>query len=297
MSCLLKPVFDIICYFLLKDTTFLGDFVPGVILGGIPGTHNVAYSTLEDRFRVPGVTNIITPSTKFPAKFSIFTPIMGKLFVKAFSRYFLGVILVGLLLFLPAWSFRFWQGWLLMGILFIPMFIAGLVMMWKNPSLLEKRLSAKEEQKEQKTVVALSGLLFIGAFVVAGLNWRFGWCVLPDWAVWVAAGLFLICYLLYAEVLRENTYLSRTVEVQENQKVIDSGLYGIVRHPMYTATTVLFLAMPLVLASPISFLVLLLYLPLIVKRIKNEEMVLEEGLEGYREYKQKVKYRLIPLIW
>lgn len=184
-----------------------------------------------------------------------------------------------------------------MGILFIPMFIAGLVMMWKNPELLKKRLSAKEEQNEQKKVVAFSGLLFIAAFVVAGLNWRHGWCVLPDWAVWIAAALFLLCYLLYAEVLRENTYLSRTVEVQENQKVIDTGLYGIVRHPMYTATTVLFLAMPLVLASPISFLILLLYLPLIVKRIKNEEMVLEEGLEGYREYKQKVKYRLIPLIW
>ena len=246
---------------------------------------------------MPGVTNKITPSTIFPVELTIFTSILGKLIVKAFSRFFLGVILVGLLLFLPAWCFRFWQGWLLMGILFIPMFIAGLVMMWKNPGLLEKRLSAKEEQKEQKTVVALSGLLFIGAFVVAGLNWRFRWCVLPDWAVWIAAALFLLCYLLYAEVLRENTYLSRTVEVQENQKVIDTGLYGIVRHPMYTATTVLFLAMPLVLASPISFLILLLYLPLIVKRIKNEEMVLEEGLEGYREYKQNVKYRLIPLIW
>ena len=204
---------------------------------------------------------------------------------------------MGLLLFLPAGSFAYWQGWLLMGILFVPMFIAGFVMLSKNPDLLRKRLNAKEEEKEQKTVVALSGLLFIAAFVVAGLNWRFQWCVLPDWAVWVAAVLFLLCYLLYAEVLRENTYLSRTIEVQENQKVIDTGLYGIVRHPMYMATTVLFLAMPLVLASPISFLIMLLYIPLIAKRIKNEEVVLEEGLEGYKEYKERVKYRIIPFIW
>ena len=169
--------------------------------------------------------------------------------------------------------------------------------MVKNPALLKKRLNAKEEEKEQRTVVKLSGLLFIVAFVVAGLNWRFDWCVLPDWVVWLAAVLFLACYLLYAEVLRENTYLSRTIEVQENQKVIDTGLYGVVRHPMYLATTVLFLAMPLVLASPISFLIMLLYIPLIEKRIKNEEKVLEEGLEGYREYEQRVKYRVIPFVW
>ena len=172
-----------------------------------------------------------------------------------------------------------------------------LVMVVKNPELLRKRLNAREGEKDQKTVVKLSGLLFIAAFVVAGLNWRFGWCVLPNWAVWVAAGLFLVCYLLYAEVLRENTYLSRTIEVQENQKVIDTGLYGVVRHPMYLATTVLFLVMPLVLASPFSFLIMLLYIPLIAKRIKNEEKVLEEGLVGYKEYKQKVKYRVIPFIW
>ena len=221
----------------------------------------------------------------------------AKLLTQALAKVSLGIVLMGLLLFLPAGSFRYWQGWLLMGILFVPMFIAGFVMLFKNPDLLRKRLNAKEEEKEQKTVVALSGLLFIAAFVVAGLNWRFRWCVLPDWAVWVAAGLFLLCYLLYAEVLRENTYLSRTIEVQENQKVIDTGLYGIVRHPMYMATTVLFLAMPLVLASPISFLIMLLYLPLIAKRIKNEESVLEEGLEGYKEYKTRVKYRVIPFIW
>lgn len=219
------------------------------------------------------------------------------LFTQAIAKYLLGVVIVGLLLFLPAGSFRYWQGWLLMGILFVPMFCAGLIMMAKNPELLKKRLNAKEEEKEQKMVVKLSGLLFIAAFIVAGLNWRFNWCVLTDWAVWLAAILFLACYLLYAEVLRENTYLSRTIEVQENQKVIDTGLYGIVRHPMYMATTVLFLAMPLVLASPISFLILLLYIPLIAKRIKNEEKVLEEGLVGYPEYKQRVKYRLIPFIW
>jgi protein-S-isoprenylcysteine O-methyltransferase Ste14 len=219
------------------------------------------------------------------------------LILQSFAKFLLGVVVIGLLLFLPAGSFRYWQGWLLMGILFVPMLCAGLIMMAKNPALLKKRLNAKEEEKEQRTVVRLSGLLFMAAFVVAGLNWRFKWCVLPDWAVWLAAVLFLVCYLLYAEVLRENTYLSRTIEVQENQKVIDTGLYGIVRHPMYLATTVLFLAMPLVLASPVSFLIMLLYIPLIAKRIKNEEKVLEEGLEGYREYEQRVKYRVIPFVW
>ena len=219
------------------------------------------------------------------------------LFIQSIAKYLLGVAVVGLLLFLPAGSFLYWQGWLLMGILFVPMFIAGLIMMVKNPELLKKRLNAKEEEKEQKTVVKLSGLLFIAAFVVAGLNWRFNWCVLPDWAVWLSSAIFIACYILYAEVLRENTYLSRTIEVQENQKVIDTGLYGIVRHPMYMATTVLFLSMPLVLASPISFLIMLLYIPLIAKRIRNEEKVLEEGLEGYKEYKQRVKYKVIPFIW
>ena len=219
------------------------------------------------------------------------------LFIQAITKFSGGLVIVGLLLFLPAGSLHYWQGWLLMGILFVPMFCAGLVMMSKNPELLRKRLNAMEEENEQKMVVIRSGLLFVAAFVVAGLNWRFDWYVLPNWAVWVSAGLFLFCYLLYAEVLRENTYLSRTIEVQENQKVIDTGLYGIVRHPMYMATTVLFLAMPLVLASPFSFLIMLLYIPLIARRIKNEEKVLEEGLDGYREYKQKVKYKVIPFIW
>jgi protein-S-isoprenylcysteine O-methyltransferase Ste14 len=221
----------------------------------------------------------------------------NNLLTQALDKFFLGVIILGILIFLPAWSLHYWQGWLLMGILFVPMFVAGLVMLAKNPDLLRKRLNAKEQEAEQKTVVKLSGLLFITAFVVAGLNWRFGWWVLPDWAVCVAAGLFLASYLLYAEALRENTFLSRTIEVQENQKVIDTGLYGIVRHPMYMATTILFLAMPLVLASPFSFLIMLGYIPVIAKRIKNEEKVLEEGLVGYAEYKKKVKYRILPFIW
>ena len=220
-----------------------------------------------------------------------------RLFIQAMTKFLGGVVLVGLLLFLSAGSLRYWQAWLLIGILFVPMLMAGLVMMGRNPDLLRKRLDAREKESEQKTVVALSGLLFIASFAVAGLNWRFQWWVLPNWTVWVAAGLFLLSYLLYAEVFRENTYMSRTIEVQENQKVIDTGLYGIVRHPMYMASTVLFLAMPLVLASPISFFIMLGYLPVIAKRIRNEEKVLEEGLEGYSEYKKKVKYRILPLIW
>jgi protein-S-isoprenylcysteine O-methyltransferase Ste14 len=220
-----------------------------------------------------------------------------KLFFQALTKFLLGAVVFSLLIFLPAGSLHYWQGWLLMGILFVPMFVAGLILMVKNPELLRKRLNAKEEEKEQKSVVALSGVMFVAAFVVAGLNWRFQWLVLPEWAVWLSAVLFLFGYILYAEVLRENTYLSRTIEVQEDQKVIDTGLYGIVRHPMYTATIILFLSMPLVLASPISFLIMLLYIPLIAKRIRNEEVVLEEGLKGYCEYKQRVKYKVLPYIW
>jgi protein-S-isoprenylcysteine O-methyltransferase Ste14 len=219
------------------------------------------------------------------------------LLIQSLTKFFLGVVVLGVLLFLPAGSFHYWQGWLLMGILFVPMFIVGLVMMAKNPELLRKRLNAKEKETEQKTVVGISGLLFLAAFVVAGLNWRLGWWVLPDWVVWVAAILFLSSYLLYTEVMRENTYLSRTVEIQENQKVIDTGLYGIVRHPMYMATTALFLTMPLVLASPISFLIMLGYIPVMAKRIRNEEAVLENGLVGYKDYKKHVKYKVIPLVW
>ena len=220
-----------------------------------------------------------------------------KLFFQALIKFLLGAVIFGLLIFLPAGSFQYWQGWLMMYVLFIPMIFAGLSMMLNNPELLRKRLNAKEEQKEQKWVVALSTVIFVAAFVVAGLNWRFQWIVLPEWAVWLAAAFYLLGYSLYGVVLRENTYLSRTVEVQEDQKVIDTGLYGIVRHPMYTATIILFLSMPLILASPISFLIMLLYIPLIAKRIRNEEAVLEQGLKGYTEYKQRVKYKVLPYIW
>ena len=221
----------------------------------------------------------------------------SKLFTQAIVKFLAGVVLVGALLFLPAWTLNYWQAWLLLGILFVPMFIAGLILMMKNPDLLRKRLNAKEKQGEQKTVVALSGLMFLAAFILAGLNERFQWIPLPAWISWVAAGVFLIAYALYAEVLRENAYLSRTIEVQENQKVIDTGLYGVVRHPRYMSTLLLFLAMPLVLGSIPSFVVMLLYIPIIAKRIRNEEEVLEEGLDGYTEYKKKVKYKVIPYLW
>ena len=219
------------------------------------------------------------------------------LFGSAMLKFVSGLLLVGVLIFLPAGTFAYWQGWLLIGILFLPMFAAGLVMMAKSPELLRRRLHAKEEQGEQRQVIVWSGLMFLVSFLLAGLNVRFGWFVMPSWAVWTAAVLFLLGYLLYAEVLRENVWLSRTIEVQENQKVVDTGLYGIVRHPMYAATMLLFLSMPLVLGSPLSFAVMLLYLPIIAKRIRNEEAVLEQGLDGYREYKQRVKYKVIPGIW
>ena len=221
----------------------------------------------------------------------------AKLFFQAIAKFTIGLLIVGLLIFLPAGTFAFPQGWLLLGVLFVPMFGAGIVMMVKNPVLLKKRLNAKEKQGEQKAVLALSGLMFVAAFVVAGLNFRFGWFVLPMWVSFVAAGLFLAGYVLYAEVLRENVYLSRTVEVQENQKVIDTGLYGVVRHPMYMSTLVLFLSMPLVLGSLFSLAIMLGYIPIIALRIKNEEKVLEEGLEGYTEYKKKVRKKVIPFVW
>ena len=185
------------------------------------------------------------------------------LLIQALVKILAGIALVGSMVFLPAGSFAYWQGWLLMSVLFVPMFIAGIFMLVKNPELLRKRLNAKEKESEQKTVVALSGLLFIISFVTAGLNWRFDWCLLPDWAVWTAASLFILSYILYAEVLRENVYLSRTIEIQDGQKVIDTGLYGIVRHPMYMATVIMFLSMPLVMGSPISFIIMLGYLPVI----------------------------------
>ena len=220
-----------------------------------------------------------------------------KLFFQAIIKFLSGLLIVGLLLFLPAGTFAYWQAWLLIGILFIPMFIAGLIMMKNSPDLLRKRLDAKEEQAEQKAVIALSGLMFLAAFLVAGLNFRFGWIVMPAWISYAASAVFLAAYGLYAEVLRENVWLSRTVEVQENQKVIDTGLYGIVRHPMYMSTLLLFLTIPLVLGSVISFVIMLAYIPIIAKRIRNEERVLEGGLEGYADYKKRVKYKVIPFVW
>lgn len=220
-----------------------------------------------------------------------------ELFIQAIIKFVLGAVLVGLLVFVPAGTIMFWNGWLFMSILFIPMFFAGIVMMVKNPELLKKRLNAKEKQEEQNLVIKLSGLMFLIGFIVAGLNYRFNWIMLPVGISIGATVVFLLAYLLYAEVLRENTYLSRTIEVQENQKVIDSGLYGIVRHPMYSVTLLLFLVMPLVLGSFFAFVIFLAYPFIIVNRIKNEEMLLENELEGYREYKMKVKYRLIPFVW
>jgi len=220
-----------------------------------------------------------------------------KLFVQAISKYLLGVVLVGVVIFLPAGTLLFFNGWLFMGILFVPMFFAGIVMMLKSPNLLKSRLNAKEKQTEQSVVVKLSGLMFLSGFIVAGLGVRFDWYILPKGIVIGAAVVFVVAYILYAEVLRENTYLSRTIEVQENQKVIDTGLYGIVRHPMYSVTLLLFLSMPLVLGSVYSFVIFMAYPFIIAKRIKGEEEFLEKELDGYREYKQKVKYRLIPFIW
>ena len=220
-----------------------------------------------------------------------------KLFFEAIAKVTLGIVLVGLLIFLPAGTLSYFQGWLFMGVLFIPMFFAGIVMMFKSPDLLKKRLNAKEKEAEQSLVVKLSGLMFLAGFIMAGLNYRFDWYVLPKSLSIIGAVIFFVAYALYAEVMRENAYLSRTIEVQENQKVIDSGLYGIVRHPMYAATLLLFLAMPIILGSLVSFVIFLVYPLLIAKRIKNEEMVLEKDLPGYKEYKTKVKYRMIPYIW
>ena len=221
----------------------------------------------------------------------------GGLLKEALIKIIAGIVLMGVLLFLPAGTIRWQEGWLLMIILFVPMFMAGLLMYFKAPDLLRSRLKAKETQSEQKDVIRYSGLMFLVAFIVAGLNYRFGWITMPRTIVWIGAVVFLLAYCLFGEVLRENQYLSRTIEVRDGQTVVDTGLYGIVRHPMYTATVLLFLSMPLVLNSLISFIIMLAYIPIIVKRIRNEEKVLETELKGYREYKQKVKYRLIPFIW
>ena len=220
-----------------------------------------------------------------------------KLFFQAILKFILGVLLIGLLIFIPANTIDYWNGWLFMGLLFLPMFIAGILMMIKSPDLLKKRLNAKEKESKQKQVVAFSGLMFLTGFIIAGLNYRFSWIILPKPVVIISSVIFILAYILYAEVLRENEYLSRTIEVQENQKVVDTGLYGIVRHPMYAITILLFLSMPLVLGSIFSFIIFLVYPFIIAKRIKNEEEVLERELKGYSEYKKKVKYRIIPFIW
>jgi len=221
----------------------------------------------------------------------------AKLLLEAIFKFLLGLIIVGLLLFLPAGSLHYLNGWIFIGILFIPMFIAGIIMFFKNPELLKSRLNAKEKEKDQKEVVLLSALMFSVGFVIAGLNYRFNWIEMPKIIVVISIILFLAAYILYAEILRENAFLSRTIETKDNQKVVDEGLYRVIRHPMYMITIILFLTMPLILGSFISFIIFLIYPFIIVKRIKNEEIILEKELKGYKEYKQKVKYRLIPFIW
>jgi protein-S-isoprenylcysteine O-methyltransferase Ste14 len=220
-----------------------------------------------------------------------------KLFFQAIAKFVLGIILVGFLIFLPAGSLFFINGWLFMGILFVPMFFAGIVMMIKNPELLKKRLKAKEKQSEQSLVVKLSGLMFIAGFVVAGLDYRFGWSNVPNWVTITSSAVFVLDYALYAEVMRENAYLSRTIKVEQGQKVVDTGLYGIIRHPMYAATIEMFLMMPLILGSWYALIVFAVYPMVIVVRLKDEEKMLSQELTGYEAYKQKVKWRLIPFIW
>lgn len=220
-----------------------------------------------------------------------------KLFFEAILKFLLGFLIVFLLIFIPANTLNYWNGWLFMGLLFIPMFSVGILMMIKNPDLLRSRLNLREKEKEQKEVVLFSGLMFLLGFIISGLNFRFNFIKLPNIVVIISSIIFLVSYLFYGEVLRENSFLSRTIEVQDDQKVIDTGLYGIVRHPMYAVTILLFLSIPLILGSIISFVIFLIYPFIIVKRIKNEEKVLEKELHGYKEYKKKVKYRLIPFIW
>ena len=220
-----------------------------------------------------------------------------KLFFNAIIKYLLGVLIVGLLLFLPAGSFYYYNGWLFMGLLFIPMFIFGIILMIKNPKLLKRRLDAREKESNQKNVIKLSAIMFILGFIIAGLNYRFSFIILPQIVTYIASVLFIISYIMYAVVLKENEYLSRTIKVEKNQKVIDTGLYKIVRHPMYSITILLFLSIPLILGSIISFVIFLIYPFIINIRINNEEKVLEKELIGYKEYKKKVKYKLIPFIF
>ena len=220
-----------------------------------------------------------------------------QLLIQAIFKTVSGAILMGLLLFLPAGTVRYWNAWLLLAILFLPMLVVGIVLMRKAPDLLRKRLNTKETESDQIAVIIGASVMFVSGFLLSGLDFRFGWLPLSRWVSIAAAVVFLIAYVLYVEVMRENAYLSRTVEIQENQKVIDTGLYGIVRHPLYSVTLLLFLSIPLVLGSLISLVVFLFYPFLIAKRIRNEEQVLEAGLEGYTEYKTRVKYRIIPFIW
>lgn len=220
-----------------------------------------------------------------------------KLIISALTKYIAGLIMVALMLFLPAGTINYFNGWLFIGLLFVPMFLLGVVLLIKSPQLLEKRLRSKESEDDQKKVVGASLLMFLAGFILSAVDFRFGWTKVPFPVVIIAAVILLVSYGLYAEVMRENVYLSRTVEIQEEQKVIDTGLYGVVRHPMYFSTVLLFLAIPVVLGSWIGFAVFCIYPFLLVKRIKNEEQVLEEGLAGYKEYKEKVKYRMIPFVW
>ena len=220
-----------------------------------------------------------------------------KLLFQALTKYILGLVMIGAMLFLPAGTFTFWNAWLFIALLFIPMFILGVILFIKDKELLRKRLQSKEKETEQKEVILISLILFMGGFIISGFDFKYGWSYLPKEVTIVSSIILLLSYILYAEVMRENTYLSRTIEVQENQKVIDTGLYAVVRHPMYLATTLLFLSFPLVLGSFISFIIFLIFPFTLAKRIKNEEKVLEEGLKGYKEYKKKVKYKMIPFIW
>ena len=225
------------------------------------------------------------------------TAAKNNLLVQALGKFALGVVLVSLLILLPAGSLSYWQGWLLMGILFAPMFVAGIVMLARAPNLLQSRLDARESDGAQRKVVAASGLMFITGFVLAGLGHRFEWAMFPWWVSILGAVVFLCAYALYAEVLRENAYLSRTIGVQEEQHLIDTGLYSFVGHPMYSATLILFLTIPFVLGSPFAVPVFLLYAPIIITRIKHEERVLVRDLAGYEEYRTRVRWRLIPGVW
>ncbi len=220
-----------------------------------------------------------------------------KLFLQALTKFFAGVLAVGLLIFLPAGTLKYGEGWLLMGVLFVPMFLAGLFLMAKAPDRLRRRLDAREKEMTQKNVLLLSGLMFLAAFVLAGLSFRFGWLRFPRWVSVLGAVLFLLGYVLYAFVLKENAYLARTVKVEKGQTLVDTGLYGVVRHPMYAATLLLFLSMPLILGSFLSLLVMLVYPFIIARRIQNEEQVLMRELPGYREYRKKVRWRMIPFLW